>query len=107
MKTTTFLRVVFANNRNGDPGVTLMIKEFMGTRQTLPKKYMASHSLLLQIHLLHCCLTHTGTATICHSVASLGRHHIWIVDLNLEYYWHPETTDICAALTVLIRTLAS
>ena len=40
-------------------------------------------------------------------MARLGLHHqIWIVDLNLERNWHPNTTDICAALTVVIETLA-
>jgi len=96
----------------------MMIKEFMRTRSTQDELISTFVSkpppsisqvdedgryMFLQLGLLDCGLTHTGTATICHSMSSL--QPVLMMELNLEGNWHPNTTDIGAALKVLVETL--
>ena len=112
--------VWFLYTSNGNLGVELMIKEFVRTRSTqdelmstfvtkpLPSTSQVDEDstyMFLKLCLLDCGLTHTGTATICHGMSSL--QPVLIMELNLEGNWHPNTTDIGAALKVVVETLAS
>ena len=87
----------------GDLGVWVMVQHFLFT--ALSQHQRNSISFRLKLILASTGITHIGTQTICRLLKIPGR--LFIAHLVLSANWHPSTTDIGAALRVLIETLAS
>ena len=88
----------------GDLGVWAMVQQFLYT--AISQHQMDFVPFFgLELSLYSAGITHIGTQTICRLLKIPSR--LFITNLNLTDNWHPSTTDIGAALRVLIESVAS
>ena len=96
-------QIFLAKCSMGNLGVWVMVQQFLFT--ALSQNQRNSIPLSLDLILPYTGITHIGTQTICRLLKIPG--HLLITCLDLSANWHPSTTDIGAALRVLIETVAS